>query len=57
MSSHSRNRGLPVVRISGVRYLLDVRLRQFRQVDNPSDVIDLDGDGSIEVEPDDDTVC
>ena len=59
MSSHSfsgkapQPRGLPIVRISGARYLLDVRLRQLRQVDDPNDVIDLDGDGSIEVEADD----
>ena len=56
MSSHSNRsppRGLPIVRISGVRYLLDVRLRQLRQIDDPNDVIDLDGDGSIEVEADD----
>ena len=45
--------GLPIVRISGVRYYLDTRLRQLREVDNPREYIDLDGEGSIEVKEDD----
>lgn len=59
MSSHSctgsrsPTRGLPIVRISGVRYFLDVPHRQLRQIDDPSDVIDLDGEGFVEVEADD----
>lgn len=57
MSSHScinePCRGLPIVRISGVRYYLDTRLRQLREVDNPREYIDLDGEGSIEVDADD----
>ena len=55
MSSHSRPllERLPIVRISGVRYYLDTRLRQLREVDNPREYIDLDGEGSVEVEEDD----
>ena len=45
-------KGLPIVRISGVRYYLDTRLRQLREVDNPREYIDLDGEGSVEVEED-----
>jgi hypothetical protein len=45
--------GLPIVRISGVRYYLDTRLRQLREVDNPREYIDLDGEGFVEVEEDD----
>ena len=58
MSNHScvnepsHCRGLSIVRISGVRYYLDTRLRQLREVDNPREYIDLDGEGSIEVEED-----
>lgn len=37
-------RRLPVVRISGVEYFLDMRLKQLRRVDNPHDYIDLDSD-------------
>jgi hypothetical protein len=35
-------RMLPVVRINGVAYFLDVRLRQLRAVDNPHDWIDFE---------------
>jgi len=40
----ARPRRLPVVRISGVEYFLDMRLRQLRQVNNPHEYIDLDSD-------------
>ena len=55
MSSHNRPllERLPIVRISGVRYYLDTRLRQLREVDNPREYIDLDGEDSVEVEEDD----
>ena len=55
MSSHNRPllERLPIVRISGVRYYLDTRLRQLREVDNPREYIDMDGEGSVEVEEDD----
>ena len=49
-------RGLPIVRISGVKYYLDVRHRQLREVDNPREYIDLDGEGSVEVEADDEVI-
>lgn len=35
-------RALPVVRINGVAYFLDVRLRQLRAVDNPHDWVDFE---------------
>ena len=37
-------RRLPIVSIDGVRYFLDLPLRQLRRVDNPHDYIDLDSD-------------
>ena len=37
----SRPGGLPVVRIGGVKYFLDMRLRQLRAVNDPHDLIDL----------------
>lgn len=49
----SPHKGLPIVRISGIRYYLDTRLRQLREVDNPREYIDLDGEGSVEVKEDD----
>jgi hypothetical protein len=52
-SNRSPAKGLPIVRISGIRYFLDVPYRQLRQVDDLSDVIDLDGEGFIEVDGDD----
>ena len=53
ISEPSHCRWLPIVRISGVRYYLVTRLRQLREVDNPREYIDLDGEGSVEVEEDD----
>lgn len=44
---------LPVVRVNGVAYFIDMRLRQLRQVDDPHNVIELDGEGSIEADNDD----
>ncbi len=47
---------LPVVRVNGVAYFIDMRLRQLRQVNDPNNVIELDGEGSIEVDDDGDEV-
>ena len=33
--------GLPVVRVGGVEYVLDLRLKQLRKLDEPRRVIDL----------------
>lgn len=42
--------GRPVVRISGVPYYLDLRLKQLRAVHNPRECIDLEGEGYIEAD-------
>ena len=47
--THKRH-GLPVVRISGIEYVLDMRQRHLTCVDNPNEVIDLEGEGCIEVD-------
>ena len=38
----SRPGGFPVVRIGGVQYFLDMRLKQLRAVHDPHDFVDLD---------------
>jgi len=43
-------RRLPVVRVGGVEYFLDLRFKQLRAVRNPHDFINLDGDGYVEVD-------
>lgn len=40
--------GLPVVRINGVSYVMDGRLKQLRAVSNPEDWVDFEPD---EIEP------
>lgn len=42
-----------MVRINGVAYFLYVRRRQLRGFGDPDNVIDLDGEGSIDVDDDD----
>ena len=38
----SKPGGPPIVRIGGVRYYLDMRLRRLRAVLDPQDVVELD---------------
>jgi len=38
-------RMLPAVRVAGVEYFVDIRLRQLRQVDNPHNFIGFEPDG------------
>ena len=38
-------RRLPTTIINGKEYFIDERLKQFRDVENPHDFIDFDGDG------------
>ena len=40
--------GPPIVRIGGVQYYLDMRLRRLQAVHNPRDYVDLDGDAHLE---------
>ena len=37
----SSSAGLPIVRVGGVEYVLDLRLRQLQKLDEPRQVIDL----------------
>ena len=46
----SKPGGPPIVRIGGVPYFLDMRLRQLRAVHNPRECIDLEGEGFIDVD-------
>ena len=39
---HFKAKGLPVVRISGVPYVLDMERKELRGVLDPADVIELD---------------
>ena len=34
----------PVVRVNGVRYFVDIRMRQLRRVDDPRSTIDFEWD-------------
>lgn len=45
---NGRQGGLPVVRINGVSYVMDGRLKQLRSVCNPEDWVDFEPD---EIEP------
>ena len=38
----ARPGGSPIVRIGGVQYFLDMRLKQLRAVDDPRDCVELD---------------
>ena len=48
-----KRQGLPVVRIGGIPYVLDMIRRQLRGVHDSDDVIDLEGEGCIEVDAED----
>ena len=37
----SHSAGLPIVRVGGVEYVLDLRLKQLRKLDEPQKTIDL----------------
>lgn len=39
-----KKKGLPVVRIGGVPYILDIQRKQLRAVYDPDDTVDLDED-------------
>ena len=39
-----KSRGLPVVRIGGVPYILDMQRKKLRAVYDPDDTVDLDED-------------
>jgi hypothetical protein len=43
-SSNPSLRRLPVVRLNGIDYFVDVRLSQLRRVDNPHSFVDFDTD-------------